>query len=269
MRKTAIVWTVVGILIGTSIGLAAEYREHALRKDKESAANDTGRPSQAYLGIGIEPLHPALVSQLPKLIPNGHGVLIAQVAKGSPAEKAGLEKHDIVLEYGKQEIRSPEQFVKLVHKDKPGREATLHVIRGGKATEVNVVLGEAKNAKLPLRHSVLRPFWEQTHKRRITPEQEQVNWSTFDSMALTRMDENRYRAEIKYRDQEGKIDTRTYEGTREDIQKSIESAKDMPDAERAHLLRALDMPGSDLEFGPAVYMTPEGQVIWDFEGLTP
>lgn len=269
MRKTAIVWTVIGLLIGTSIGLAAEYREHSLRQNRTSATDEAKRVSQAYLGLGIESLHPALASQLGDVIPNGHGVLIAQVAKGSPAEEAGLKMHDIVLAYGKQEVRSPEQFVRLVRKDKPGDEVTLHVVRLGKATEVKVVLGETKTSEQPRRHTVLRPFWQQHHNGAVTPEQEEARWSTFDSMALTRLDENSFRAEIKYRDQEGKIDTRTYEGTREDIQKSIQSEKDMPDAERAHLLRALDVPGTDLEFDPAVYMPPEGPVIWDFERLVP
>ena len=269
MRKTAILWTIFGLLIGTSIGLAAEYLEHSERQDKPSAAKDVARPAQTYLGIGIEALHPGFASQLPELVPNGHGVLIAQVAKDSPAEKAGLEANDIVLAYGKQKIRSPEQFVKLVRKDKPGREVNLQVIRGGKATEVKVVLGEMKNADMPRRHTVFRPFWGRHHEQTVTPEEEQARWTTFDSMTLTRLDENRYRAEIKYRDQEGKIDTRTYEGSRDEIQKSIHSEKDMPDSERAHLLRALDMPGSDFELGPAVYMTPEGRVFWDFEELTP
>lgn len=271
MKRAVVVWTIASLLAGTAICLAAESKEKPRRPDKEFATEEaevTGSP-QAYLGIGIEAVPPALVSHLPGAIPGGQGVLIAQVANKSPAEKAGLKTHDIVLAYGQHKVGSPEELVTLVHKDKPGREVTLHVIRAGKPREIKVVLGEANTVETPRRHRVLRPLFGRQGDRKVTPEQEQAQWSTFDSMALTRLDENRFRAEIKYRDQNGKIDSRTYEGTRAELRKAIESEKNMPDAERGHLLSALDMPGASLEFGPAVFMTPGGEVIWDFGSLTP
>lgn len=271
MNKLVATWTIAGLLVGAAICLAAETKAMPRRPDEEPAVKEAemSRSSQAYLGVGIEALHPALASQLPNLVPAGHGVLIAQVAEGSPAAKAGLKTHDIVLAYGDQKVQSPEQFVKLVHKDKPGREVTLHILRAGKPAEIKVTVGETKVAEAPLRHRVLRPLLGQKPDRSAAPEEAEGRWSTFDSMALTRLDANRFRAEIKYRDEKGKIDQRTYEGTREELRKAIQAEKGMPDAERGHLLRALDMRGGTFEFGPAVYVTPGGEVIWDFEGLAP
>lgn len=269
MRKSTVLWTIAGLLVGTAICLAVESKENPQSNQESSAQKPAvAEESQAYLGIGIEAVPPVLASQLPDLIPSGQGALIAQVVKDSPADHAGLKMHDVVVAYGNQKIRSPEQFVKLVRKDAPGTEVTLNVVRTGKTHEINVVLGKREAAERPQRHRVMRPLWGH-HERAVTPEADETQWSTFDSMSLTRLDNNRFRAEIKYRDKEGKVDTRTYEGTREEVRKAIRAEKDMPDAERGHLLRAMGMPGSILGFGPAVYTTPDGKVIWDFEDLVP
>lgn len=51
-----------------------------------------------------------------------------------------------------------------------------------------------------------------------------------------------------------------------EIGHDIMAQKDLPDTGREHLLPALDTPNDDeLEFDfPAVYMTPDGRVIWEF-----
>ena len=69
---------------------------------------------QAYLGVGVESLPTALTSQMPSVLSEGCGVLVADVAAGSPAEKAGLKQNDILISYDDQRLYSPEQFVKLV-----------------------------------------------------------------------------------------------------------------------------------------------------------
>lgn len=269
MRRATVLWTIVGLVVGTAICLAAESKENLQSNESAAQKPAATEAPQAYLGIGIEAVPPVLASQLPDLIPSGQGALITQVVEGSPADHAGLKTHDVVIAYGNQKIRSPEQFVKLVHKEKPGTEVTLNVVRTGKSQEIKVVLGEGNTPERPHRHRVMRPLWGQHHERAVNPEQDEAQWSTFDSMSLTRLDNNRFRAEIKYRDKEGKVDSRTYEGTREELQKEIQAEKDMPDAERGHLLRAMGMSGSILGFGPAVYTTPDGKVIWDFEDLVP
>ena len=74
---------------------------------------------QAYLGVGVEAVPSALEKQLPTL--NNQGVLIAEVAKDSPAQHAGLKPYDILVSYDDHQLYSPEQLVKLVQNDKPGR----------------------------------------------------------------------------------------------------------------------------------------------------
>ena len=73
---------------------------------------------------------------------------------------------------------------------------------------------------------------------------------SFDAMTLSRVDDKHFKAEIRYRDDQGSIESRAFQGTPDEIREKIESQKDLPSAERTRLLRALDIantPG-EIEF---------------------
>jgi len=70
------------------------------------------------------------------------GVLLAGVRPGSPAEKAGIRRGDILVELGGKEIRSVEDFVYVLRQAHPGDRALAVVLRDGKRVEMQVVYGE-------------------------------------------------------------------------------------------------------------------------------
>ncbi len=107
-----------------------------------SSSNSSGK-TQAYLGIGVETLPQALISQMPKAFSEGSGVLVADVATDSPADKAGLKVNDVLVTYDDQRLYSPEQFVKLIRYDKPDRRVKLGVIHDGKLEVVWRHVGRA------------------------------------------------------------------------------------------------------------------------------
>src|SRR5262245_4815219 len=71
-----------------------------------------------FVGVGIEPLHPAFAAQIPNTFAKGQGLLVVQVGEGSPAEKAGIKVHDILMTLGDQRLFSQDQLSKLVLSDK-------------------------------------------------------------------------------------------------------------------------------------------------------
>ncbi len=74
----------------------------------------TNRPS-AWRGLRVE-----YWSQNPDLRPSallttmGQGVWITEVEPGSPAEKAGLKRDQVITAVGKERVRSPRSFAKIV-----------------------------------------------------------------------------------------------------------------------------------------------------------
>lgn len=223
------------------------------------AKNDQST-AQPYLGIGVQSVHPGLAKNIPEL--KGRGVLIAEVVKDSPAEKAGIKPFDILVGYGEHQVYSPEQLIKLVQSDKPGRTVPLEVISSGKEAKVKVTLGEHQRIST-VGNSQPKPSFNPW------PEMKDSAWDSFESMTLSRVDDKHFKADIKYKNDKGQLEQKHFEGSRQEIHKAIEKEKDLPAREREQLLRALDLrpPMWETPFPFPQFTNPNGSILWDFEDL--
>lgn len=99
--------------------------------------------SEFFIGVTVEPVDDALRAQL--ALPAGQGVVITDVVAESPAEKAGVKKHDIIVEFSGKKIDTFETLASQVqaNKDKP---STLNVIRAGKPLAI-AVTGKERNVE--------------------------------------------------------------------------------------------------------------------------
>jgi len=66
------------------------------------------------------------------------GVLIDEVRPGSPADKAGLARGDIVIEFDGERVRSARQFSRLVQETAPGRAVKAVMLRGGARRDIEI-----------------------------------------------------------------------------------------------------------------------------------
>jgi hypothetical protein len=104
-----------------------------------------GSGSPAYSGIGVAPVSPV---RLPDERGQDRGALITSVAPGSPAAKAGLKIHDVVIRYDGQDVYSAGQLMQLVRDDKPGRDVAVTFLRADQLMETQMTLGQAPAADL-------------------------------------------------------------------------------------------------------------------------
>lgn len=101
----------------------------------------------AYLGLAGQSITAAL-AQEKKLDDNTLGVYVAEVTKGGPAAKAGLQADDIVTGIDNQPIHRFEDLLSyLFNSTKPDQNVVLHLMRDGKATTLDVTLGERPNTE--------------------------------------------------------------------------------------------------------------------------
>jgi uncharacterized protein (TIGR03067 family) len=68
-------------------------------------------------------------------------VVVAAPIKGSPAEKAGLKKDDVVLKVGATEATDLDTVIKAVRAAKPGDKLDFRITRDGKEMTVTVAVG--------------------------------------------------------------------------------------------------------------------------------
>lgn len=120
----------------------AEKREGEKRKEgeaKEGRFNVIVRQGEQetgyWIGIHCEPVDEALRAQLS--LGEGRGLVIEQVVPDSPAAKAGLKKHDVLIQSGETFLDDVGTLVDLVAKTKDG-ELKLKIIRGGQAQTITV-----------------------------------------------------------------------------------------------------------------------------------
>lgn len=131
----SMIYSGTGGYMGVSFAIPIEV---ALDVSKQLQA--TGTVSRGRLGVSIQELNKELA--LSFKLDSAAGVLIAGVEPGSPADKAGLKRGDVVLKYDGKAVENAIELPRLVASSKPGTYATLDVWRQGASQTIKVTLGE-------------------------------------------------------------------------------------------------------------------------------
>ena len=83
------------------------------------------------LGVRVEGLNPDLASYFS--VPNGKGVLVVEVMKDTPAEKAGLKAGDVIIKVGDKPVEEAGDVAKALPEDE-GKVALSIVRKGARRT---------------------------------------------------------------------------------------------------------------------------------------
>ena len=102
-------------------------------KSGEEAGNQASGSSHAKIGIGVGDLS-ADVRQQFNIPANVHGAVVQSVRPGSPAEDAGLQTGDVIMEVNRHAVSSADGFVNTVHAAPAGKDLLLLVWSQGNAS---------------------------------------------------------------------------------------------------------------------------------------
>lgn len=97
------------------------------------------RPMRPYIGVQPEEPSPELRAQLG--IPEGEGLLVYEVVPGSPAEKAGLRKHDILVKLDGKPVKGEDTLAAFMETAKVGQKVTAVVIRKAREKTLTITVG--------------------------------------------------------------------------------------------------------------------------------
>jgi serine protease Do len=103
-----------------------------------------GKVSRGYMGLYAQDVDADMAEGLG--LKEAAGVVVATVEKGSPAAKAGVQLHDVILAINGKKIKSYDAFRNEVALLAPGSRARLDILRDGKPVELTVKLGERPTA---------------------------------------------------------------------------------------------------------------------------
>ena len=105
----------------------------------------TGSVVRGFLGVGIQAITSDLANsfQLEKT----HGALVTNVMPGSPADQAGLQRGDVIVEYNGQVVEDPRTLQGQVVGTIVGNQVSLVVMREGQKVTLRPVIREQNEPK--------------------------------------------------------------------------------------------------------------------------
>ena len=106
----------------------------------EQQLKEHGKVVRGYLGIYGQDVTPDMAELLG--LKSNQGIIVASVEKGSPADKAGIESHDVILEMNDKKVESYDSFRNDIAILKPGSDVKLLVLRNGENRNITVTLAE-------------------------------------------------------------------------------------------------------------------------------
>lgn len=101
----------------------------------------TGKASHAKLGVTVQEVNQGFADSFKLATPEG--ALVANVERGSPADKAGLKSGDVVRKVNGQRIIGSADLPALVGTSLPGDKISMDVWRDGKIVSLTATLGNA------------------------------------------------------------------------------------------------------------------------------
>jgi len=134
--NTAIIASGQGIGFAIPVNTAKNFAPQLLQK---------GKVTRGYLGVNIQDITPELAKSFG--IKEDMGALVAGVAPGGPAEKAGVQAGDLVVAFNGKPISASHDLPVLVSQSPIGAKLPIEVVRKGQHKNFVVEVGELEQAE--------------------------------------------------------------------------------------------------------------------------
>ncbi len=105
---------------------------------------ESGSIARGYLGVSIGNLN----KELRKLYKSSEGAMIIQVSPDSPAEKAGLQRGDLITKIDQKSVESAAALKNSIGQYKPGTTITVVFERDGEIKTLKIKLGDLSTDQL-------------------------------------------------------------------------------------------------------------------------
>jgi serine protease Do len=142
------------IASGQGIGFAIPVN---MASDVIPQLKNKGQVTRGWLGVSIQDVSPELAKSFS--IKEKKGALVADVVKDGPAEKAGIERGDVIVEFDGKEIAESKDLPRIVAAVPVGKNIAIKLLKDGKAITKTVKIAQMEEtateaAKAPVRKQI-------------------------------------------------------------------------------------------------------------------
>jgi serine protease Do len=108
----------------------------------------SGHVERGWLGVTIQSLTPELVKGF--ALPTAQGALVASVMDGSPAQKAGMKRGDVITEFNGRKVAASGDLPRAVAELPVGRDVPVTVWRDGKSVSLTARIARLEDTEQKL-----------------------------------------------------------------------------------------------------------------------
>ncbi|TFG76750.1 MAG: PDZ domain-containing protein, partial [Thermodesulfobacteriales bacterium] len=155
--NTAIVARGQGIGFAIPIDLA-EFVIEQLKSD--------GKVVRGWLGVYVQKVTPEIASSFG--LKENEGALVSDLAPDGPAEKAGIKRGDVVVEFNGKKVKDVSDLTNLAAETAPGSDVDVKIVEDGKTKTIKVKLEEFPDQKAQIENEVRENLGIRVKK--LTPE---------------------------------------------------------------------------------------------------
>ena len=111
-----------------------------------------GKVVRGWLGVYVQKVTPEIASSFG--LNEKEGALVSDLAPDSPAEKAGIIRGDVIVEYDGQKVNDVSDLTNMAAVTPPGTEVSVKVIQDGKTKNMKVKLEEFPDQEAQVKDEV-------------------------------------------------------------------------------------------------------------------
>ena len=130
---------------GGSMGIGFAIPINLVKQVMESIIKN-GEVTRGWIGVEPQNLSSELISSM-RLPKNTHGILVAGVLDGGPADSAGLKPGDVLVSLNNESINDVRELLNRVAGIEPGTEVSCKVIRKDKGLGMSIKISKRPKLK--------------------------------------------------------------------------------------------------------------------------
>lgn len=121
--------------VGIGLAIPSNQAEFIITQLRES-----GKVERGYLGIGAQDVTADIAESMG--LANDEGALVSSVNKDGPAQKAGFQPGDVIVELNGKKVESLNKLLLMLGRSKVGAQVPVQILRDGKPKTLRVTLAE-------------------------------------------------------------------------------------------------------------------------------
>ncbi len=112
----------------------------AVARDVYEGLRKHGRIARGWLGVAMRDINEELAAK--HELPEQKGAMVTDVIRRSPADRAGVERYDVIIAWNDTKVEASADLSQAVASTKVGSDAVLVVLRGGNRLKLDVRVGQ-------------------------------------------------------------------------------------------------------------------------------